>query len=61
METRVIRKHLFYGTLLVFLFLGSLSSVFRGDMPAKVVSITCASILFFLAARYYAHRHRALP
>lgn len=60
MDTRLIQKHLFYGTFLVLVFLGSLSSVFREDFEAKVVSVACASILFVLAALHYVQRHRAL-
>ena len=55
------RKHLLYGTLLVCAFLGSVSSVFRDDFAAKVVSVVCASILFTGAALYYVRHHRSLP
>ena len=61
MESRRIQKHLFYGALLVWVFIGSLSSVFRDDVEAKVVSVICASILFVLASLHYVQRHRALP
>jgi hypothetical protein len=60
-RTNSIQKHLFYGALLVVVFLGSLSSVFRDDFETKVVSVVCASILFVIASLLYLQRHRALP
>ena len=56
MQTASIEKHLFYGTNLVLLYLGSLGSVFRNDDEAKVVSFVCATILFALSVLYYLNR-----
>ena len=56
MQPASIQKHLFYGTILVLLYLGSLSSVFRDDDEAKVVSVVCATMLFALSVLYYLSR-----
>jgi hypothetical protein len=56
-----IRKHIFYGTLLVCLFLGTLGSVFRGDFTGKAVTVVCAAILFAISVAHYIWRHRSLP
>ncbi|MBA3527481.1 MAG: hypothetical protein M3438_06740 [Pseudomonadota bacterium] len=56
-----LQKHLFYGTALILLFIGTLSSVFRDDIEAKVVSVVSASILLFVAALHYVRRHQSLP
>ena len=61
MERSPIQKDLFYGTLLVCLFLGSLSSVFRDDLTGKIVSIACVTILFAVAVWHYLSRHRSFP
>ena len=55
------QKHLFYGTLLVLLFLGSLSAVFRTDFEAKVATVVCASILFVTSIAHYVSRNRSFP
>jgi hypothetical protein len=60
MKPSLIQKHLFYGTLLVLIFLGSLSGVFRTDTEAKVVSVVCATILFGLAMVLYLRRNGTL-
>ena len=56
MQPAAIQKHLFYGTILVLLYLGSLGSVFRDDFEAKVVSVSCATVLFALSVLYYVRR-----
>ena len=56
MQPAPIQKHLFYGTILVLLYLGSMSSVFRDDYEAKVVSMVCATGLFALSVAYYLSR-----
>jgi hypothetical protein len=61
MRSNGFQKHLFYGTVLVLLFMGTLSSVFRADVEAKMVSTACASILFLIAIMQYVQRHRSLP
>jgi hypothetical protein len=61
MEPRRIQKRLFYGTLLIIVFLGSLSSVFRAELEAKLVSVVCSGILFVFAALYCFRGRRALP
>lgn len=61
MDHAEIRKHIFYGTLLVCLFLGSLSSVFRDDFSGKAVSVVCATILFAISVTHYVWRHRSQP
>ena len=61
MQTRSIQKHLFYGTLLTLLFLGTLSAVFRTDVTGKVVTVVCATILFAIAVAHYVWRHKSFP
>ena len=61
MQNSRFQKHLFYGTLLVLLFMGTLSSVFRDDWEGKVVSVVCAITLFAVAVGYYILKHRSLP
>ncbi len=58
MQTSSIQKHLFYGTLLVLLFLGTLSAVFRTDFEGKAVTVICATALFAIAVRQYLSSHR---
>ena len=53
MQPATIQKHLFYGTLLVLLYLGSLSSVFRDDKTGAVVTVVCATVLFVLSLLFY--------
>ncbi len=60
MQPASIQKHLFYGTFLVLLYLGSLSSVFRDDYVAKVVSAGCSTTLFALSLLYYVSRKARL-
>ena len=60
-ETHPLQKHLFYGTVLVLLFLGTMSSVFRTDIEAKIISVACASVLFLISVRHYVRWHRSLP
>lgn len=61
MLTTGFQKHIFYGTTLVLLFLGTLSPVFRADFEAKIVSVVCATILFVLSVAHYVCPHRSLP
>jgi len=61
MRTGDIRKHLFYGTVLILLFMGSLGSVFRDDFTGKVVTVVCSTILFSIAVVHYVWRHRLFP
>ena len=61
MQTSSFQKHLFYGTALVLLFLGSLSAVFRTDFAGKAVTVVCATILFAIAVAHYVWRHRSFP
>ena len=61
MHPSPFQKHMFYGTLLVLLFLGTLSAVFRADFGSKVVTVVCASILFAIAVVHYVWRHRSFP
>ena len=56
MQPATIQKHLFYGTMLILGYLGSLGSVFRDDFEAKVVSVACATVLFALSVLYYLRR-----
>lgn len=59
MQPATIQKHIFYGTVLILLYLGSLSSVFRADIESKVVTIVCATVLFVLSVLFYiSHRAR---
>ncbi len=60
-EHRILRKHMFYGVVLVMLFIGSLSSVFRGDFDAKVVSVICSTSLFVMAALLYVKHNKRFP
>ena len=60
MDTRKVEKHLYYGTLLSVLVLGSLASVVRSDLEAKIVSAVCSTILFSIAALAYFRGQRAL-
>ncbi len=61
MLTTGFQKHIFYGTLLVCLFLGTLCAVFRADFEAKVVTVVCATILFAISIAHYVSRHRSFP
>ena len=61
MRPERIQKHLFYLTLLVLLLMGSLSSVFRNDFGAKVVTTVCAATLFGLAVLHYVRLNTKLP
>ncbi|MGN6499759.1 MAG: hypothetical protein ACTHKM_06400 [Tsuneonella sp.] len=61
MQTTALQKHLFYGTLLILLFLGTLSAVFRSDIAGKIVTVVCAAILFGIAVVHYVGRHKSLP
>jgi predicted membrane protein len=61
MRPEMMQKHLFCGTLLLLLFMGSLSSVFRADFEAKVVTVVCATILFGISVLHYALRNARLP
>jgi hypothetical protein len=61
MRSSSLNKHLFYGTMLVLLFLGSLGAVFRDDVEGKVVTVVCATVLFLIAILSYVRRHRLLP
>ena len=61
MQAKDLRKHLFYGTLLILLFIVALSSVFRPDLAGKIVTIACATILFIISAFYYFRSHHSLP
>jgi hypothetical protein len=53
MQRATIQKHLFYGTVLVLLYLGSLSSVFRDDTTGRVFTLVCATVLFALSVLFY--------
>ncbi len=59
MKPAAVQKHLFHGTLLVLLFLGALSSVFRTDFGGKVVTTVCVFVLFSLSVLNYVRRQRA--
>lgn len=61
MRTTRLEKHLFYGTLLVLLFMGTLGSVLRDDLTGKVVTAVCGTILFAMAVVHYVSRHRSFP
>jgi len=50
-------KHIFYGSLIVVLFLGSVSSVFRTDLAAQIVAIFSSLILTTCTALYYRQNH----
>jgi hypothetical protein len=58
---RSLENHMFNGTGLVMLFLGSLSTVFRDDIEAKVVSVVCSTTLFLMAVLSYVRRQRQVP
>ena len=53
MQPATIQKNLLYGTVLILLYLGSLSSVFRDDMTGKAVTVVCATALFALSVLYH--------
>ena len=56
-----VQKHLFYGTLLVLIFIGSVSAIFREDEAAKIVAGVCCIILFVMAILLYRREHSRLP
>ncbi len=45
MQLAALRKHVFYVTVIILLFMGSIGSVFRSDFEAKIVSVICALAL----------------
>lgn len=61
MSPRSTRKHIFYGTLLMMLFIGALSSVFRADYEARIVTVVCVGVLATLSLWLYVGKHRSLP
>ena len=57
----IIRKHIFYVTIIILLFMGALGSVFRSDFEAKVVSVVCALILALIGLISYFRASKTLP
>ena len=55
-----IRKHMFYGTILLLMFMGSLAGVFRNDFEAKVVNFICVAILTAICLISYINSHKRL-
>ena len=61
MHSLSTQKHIFSGTLLAMLSLGALSSVFRTDNEARIVSLVCVGNLGALSMWLYVGRHWSLP
>lgn len=55
-----IRKHVFYIGIMLILFLGSLSAIFRDDFQGDLVSAICCSVISLIMVYAYMNHHKQL-
>jgi hypothetical protein len=56
-----VRKSMFYYTLIIMLFIGSIAAVFRTDTEAKWVSVVCSLISAILLVFSFRRLGKNLP